>query len=78
MDIAKPRVVNGTREILDEGDKALEHMRSVWGDGIEVAEIRIFENTPITAVVSIEDEDGVIINTETWAWNGEAWITESA
>jgi hypothetical protein len=70
---AKPLVVNGTREMLSEGIAALENMQRVSGEGIEVAEIRIYENTPIEAVVSIEEDD-IIIDTQTWAWNGSAWL----
>src|SRR5215510_9086566 len=74
--VAKPMPVNGSAQLVAQGIRALEALGH-WGDGIEIAEIRIYENLPIEAVVMHVNEKDPFDPTaefETWRWNGEAWL----
>ena len=63
--------VNGSREMISVGVEALEaleaHLDRI-GDDAEVAEIRIYENLPIAAVIHWDNEF------RTFTWTREAWV----
>lgn len=71
-------VTRGSAEMVSEGVKALEALPGLL-DGLTtdeneftVSEVKIWENTPITALVS--DDCG---HTE-YGWNGDRWVEVGA
>lgn len=70
----KGYVVNGSEEMLSVGAEALEALRAfirrnAFADA-EVAEIRIYENTPIEAVIGFD------WGFQTWVWTRHAWVAK--
>jgi hypothetical protein len=67
-------VTQGSAQMISEGVKALEHLTGLLDflstdeNEFAVSEIKIWENTPITAVIS--DNDG---HAE-YGWNGDRWV----
>lgn len=68
----KGYTVNGSREMLSVGIEALESLEALIArhDDADVAEIRIYENMPIEAVVC--DDDGAT----TYVWTRHAWVAQ--
>lgn len=68
----KGYLVYGSSEMLEVGAEALEAMRAYLREreniGAEVAEIRIYENMPIEAVVCHDDGHDWLV------WDRKAWI----
>jgi hypothetical protein len=66
--------VNGSREIIDVGIEALEALRGLIERneslGAEVAEIRLYENMPIEAVLGFD------WGFQTWVWTRHAWVAK--
>ena len=63
--------VNGTREMVSRGVEALEALEAeiaLRGEDYEAAEIRIYENMPIEAVICGD------MGAYTIFWNGESWV----
>lgn len=63
--------VNGTRQMIYEGVLALQALQAeveLRGEDYEAAEIRIYENMPIEAVICGD------MGAYTVVWNGEHWI----
>lgn len=70
-------IVHGTREMIGVGTAALDALGAfaeTVGDAdgctADVAEIRIYENAPITALIMTD------YSTTLYAWNGETWVVE--
>ena len=61
-------IVHGTREMIGVGTGAAATY--VRCDVADVAEIRIYENAPITALIMTD------YSTTLYAWNGETWVVE--
>jgi len=71
MKAVRGYVTTGSREMVEVGAEALAALPAYLeavGDGCEVAEIRIYENLPIEAVVT-EDHGFHWIT-----WTREAWV----
>jgi hypothetical protein len=76
MNESKGYTVNGVGAMVEQGTRALEALDKLAerrDDDYTVAEIRIYENTPIEALVW--DEEGITF--DTLVWDGEAWVKAS-
>jgi hypothetical protein len=70
---SKGYTVNGWRAMVEIGTAALDGLRDLllkFGEDGDVAEIRIYENMPIEAVVYHPDYEFA-----TYVWDGEKWVT---
>jgi hypothetical protein len=65
-------IITGHQNLITEGVKAIEALAEM-PEGTELAELRLYENSEIEAIVSIED-DSLGINFLTLVWNGEKWV----
>jgi len=66
----KGYTTHGSREMIEVGTEALEALRGLLDrhDDAEVAEFRVYENTPVEAVVC--DDLGFT----TYVWTRTAWV----
>jgi hypothetical protein len=80
MSAERGLVLNGTAELLREGVRALEALEGQLAglvpieadDEPDLAEIRIYENSPITAVVTNDFGWTEIV------WSGERWVQRTS